>query len=59
MFLSLLWYAVNARKWFRGPRINVEHLMYGEAREQGLAEKVQGNDAESPNGDAEKKEIQI
>ena len=27
MFLALLWYAVDARKWFKGPRINVEHLM--------------------------------
>lgn len=25
MFLALVWYAVSARKWFKGPRINIEH----------------------------------
>jgi hypothetical protein len=28
MFLALMWYAVDARKWFKGPRINVEHLLH-------------------------------
>lgn len=28
MSLSLLWYAVDARKWFKGPKINVEHLIH-------------------------------
>lgn len=28
MFLSLVWYAVDARKWFKGPKINVEHLVH-------------------------------
>lgn len=31
MFLSLCWYAIDARKWFKGPRINVEHLIHGVA----------------------------
>jgi len=26
MFLALLWYAIDARKWFKGPKINVEHM---------------------------------
>ncbi|KAK4896022.1 hypothetical protein LTR27_005878 [Elasticomyces elasticus] len=30
MSLALLWYAVDARKWFKGPRINVEHLIHGQ-----------------------------
>ena len=25
MTLSLLWYAVSARKWFKGPRVNIQH----------------------------------
>lgn len=25
MFLSLVWYAVDARKWFKGPKVNAEH----------------------------------
>ena len=28
MSLALLWYAVDARKWFVGPKINVEHLIH-------------------------------
>ncbi|KAL9105231.1 MAG: hypothetical protein Q9227_009558 [Pyrenula ochraceoflavens] len=58
MLLALLWYAMDARKWFRGPKINVEHLMYGAARERVLDEKGQGNGSESPESTAENKEIQ-
>jgi len=29
MGLALIWYAVAARKWFKGPRVNIEHRMYG------------------------------
>ena len=28
MSLALLWYTVDARKWFKGPKINVEHLIH-------------------------------
>ncbi|MCJ1230802.1 hypothetical protein MMC12_007476 [Toensbergia leucococca] len=28
MSLSLLWYAVDARRWFKGPKINVQHLIH-------------------------------
>ena len=28
MSLALLWYAIDARKWFKGPKINVEHLIH-------------------------------
>lgn len=28
MLLALTWYAVDARKWFKGPKINVEHLVH-------------------------------
>lgn len=27
MLLVTLWWLVSARKWFRGPRVNVEHMM--------------------------------
>jgi len=26
---ALLWYAIDARKWFKGPKINVEHVIHG------------------------------
>ncbi|CAG8960231.1 hypothetical protein HYFRA_00012750 [Hymenoscyphus fraxineus] len=34
MFLAMVWYAVDARKWFKGPRINVQHLMDNRAVEK-------------------------
>jgi amino acid transporter len=27
MFLALMWYTIDARTWFKGPKINVEHLL--------------------------------
>lgn len=33
MSLSLLWYAIDARKWFKGPRINVDHLIHAQVVE--------------------------
>ncbi|KAG0651842.1 putative amino-acid permease [Hyphodiscus hymeniophilus] len=33
MLFALLYYALSARKWFKGPRVNVEHLIYTDAVE--------------------------
>lgn len=38
MALALLWYAVDARKWFKGPKINVEHLIHTKVYEGQEAE---------------------
>lgn len=27
--MALLWYAVDGRKWFKGPKVNVEHVIHG------------------------------
>ena len=35
MSLALLWYGVDARKWFKGPNINVEHLIHTRTLEAG------------------------
>ncbi|KAK4545715.1 hypothetical protein LTR36_002669 [Oleoguttula mirabilis] len=29
MFIILIWWVVSARKWFKGPKVNVDHLMLG------------------------------
>jgi hypothetical protein len=29
MLMILIWWVVSARKWFKGPKVNVEHLMLG------------------------------
>jgi hypothetical protein len=29
MFLVTIWWFVSAHKWFKGPKINIEHQMLG------------------------------
>ena len=29
MTLALLWFAIDAHKWFKGPKVNIEHMMLG------------------------------
>jgi hypothetical protein len=29
MLIVMAWWAISARKWFKGPKINVEHHMLG------------------------------
>ena len=29
MLLIMIWWIVSAHKWFTGPRVNLEHMMYG------------------------------
>jgi hypothetical protein len=29
MLLVTIWWFVSARKWFKGPKVNVEHMMLG------------------------------
>ncbi|ODV61678.1 putative GABA/polyamine transporter [Ascoidea rubescens DSM 1968] len=33
MLLSIVWYIVDAHKWFKGPKLNVEHLVPAEKAE--------------------------
>ncbi|THV50991.1 hypothetical protein BGAL_0128g00210 [Botrytis galanthina] len=35
MTLAMCWYAISARKWFKGPKINVEHMIYRDASGNG------------------------
>jgi len=30
MLIALLWFVVDAHKWFKGPRVNVKHAMIGQ-----------------------------
>lgn len=46
MVLAMFWYAVDARRWFRGPRVNVEHLVDG---------RTGGNGSEAFSGGSEEK----
>jgi hypothetical protein len=29
MFMVTIWWFVSAHKWFKGPKVNVEHMMLG------------------------------
>jgi hypothetical protein len=54
MLLALLWYAVDARHWFKGPKINVEHLIHIKVDEGQEAEsdrgRVRDRDGDSDRG---------
>lgn len=48
----LIWWFISARKWFKGPKVNIEHQMLGregnvlEAKD-GAAENESGGDSTS------------
>lgn len=53
-FLVLIWWFVDAHKWFKGPKVNLEHLMHGRddqaaelAKEDGYILEGQGDDGSS------------
>jgi hypothetical protein len=29
MFLVTVWWFISAHKWFKGPKVNIEHMMLG------------------------------
>ena len=33
MLAIIIWWIMDARKWFKGPKVNMEHRMYGEAED--------------------------
>lgn len=45
MLFSLIWWVVSARKWFKGPKVNLEHMMHGR---EGQLEQVDGVAQELP-----------
>lgn len=46
--MVIIWWFVSAHKWFKGPKINVEHHMLG--REEGFVDGVEGSsDGEFPS----------
>jgi len=50
MFLVMIWWFLSARKWFKGPKVNVQHMMLG--REGNVidgAGKSQDGDSSSDN----------
>ena len=54
MTLALLWYAISARKWFNGPKINVEHMIHGGDVD---VESTDGKELEAHSSPEDKKEF--
>lgn len=60
MFLVTVWWIVSAHKWFKGPKVNIEHMMLG--REEAVVVGHEANpkrglskDEDSDEGDAKMK----
>lgn len=41
MFLVAVWWVVSAHKWFKGPKVNVEHAIHGDNYAADL-ERIEG-----------------
>ena len=52
MLLILIWWFLSARKWFKGPKVNLEHLMLGREDQAAAIEGKAPDDrsSESDNG---------
>jgi hypothetical protein len=46
MLLVTIWWLLSARKWFKGPKVNVEHMMLGRGANvlEGKADVSEGED---------------
>ena len=54
IFLVMCWWFISARKWFKGPKVNVQHMMLG--REENVIEgegEGKGEGGGEEEGDAE------
>lgn len=43
MTLAMCWYAISARKWFKGPKINVEHMIHRDGSGNGSRNEEMDN----------------
>lgn len=49
--MVLIWWVVDARKWFKGPKVNLEHLMHGRDDQAADIAGNSGNVLEGKNDD--------
>lgn len=52
MFFITIWWVVSAHKWFKGPKVNIEHLMLGRDGNVIEGEGKRASDDEESNDDA-------
>ena len=53
MLCILIWWVIDARKWFKGPKVNIEHRMLG--REENVIEG-EGDDSGGSSANSISKE---
>ena len=46
MLLAMIWFVVDAHKWFKGPKVNIEHMMLGQG-ENVIEGKVEEGSSDS------------
>lgn len=52
MFIVLVWWFVDAHKWFKGPKVNLEHLMHGrEEQAAQMQDAIEGKSMEGSDSD--------
>lgn len=65
MLLSVFWFVVDAHKWFKGPKVNIEHMMASNPDDKQVIEGQEGSDSGSGTGiasetiDAKKRNLDI
>jgi hypothetical protein len=47
----MIWWFVDAHKWFKGPKVNLEHLMHGRDEQAADIAAAKGDVLEGKNGD--------
>ena len=50
MTAILIWWFVSAHKWFKGPKVNVDHMMLGADVVEGQDPEPKGTDSDSSSG---------
>lgn len=40
MFAIIIWWIVSAKKWFKGPKVNIAHMMLGQVDDNHVVEGV-------------------
>jgi hypothetical protein len=57
MFIVTVWWFISARKWFKGPKINIEHMMLGRGEVVvGQGPSGDTKDRDDSSGDAHRPE---
>jgi hypothetical protein len=53
MFLVIVWWLVSAHKWFKGPKVNVEHAIHEREVVEGIEHSSTSDDHSIPDKKAD------